>query len=75
MLSNSSAWAISASSFALSLVLFNPLTFFVTDKIAMGKNYIASDNGHRPTALGIFVHGIVLFFAMYCILLIDFACK
>lgn len=73
-LTNSNRWAAAGAIGGAALIVFNPLTYFLTDTIAMGREYIAASKGRCPTYFGYVLHTIVLFFAVYGILCISWAC-
>lgn len=67
-------WAASASVAGASLIIYSPLTFWLVDFIFLKKGYIYSrETG--PSLLGLFVHTIVLFFAVFGLLSIAWACE
>ncbi len=73
-LTNSNRWAAAGAIGGASLIIFNPLTYWFTDTLAMGREYIAGQRGRSPTYLGLILHVIVLFFVTYGLLSISWAC-
>jgi hypothetical protein len=75
-LTESNRWAASAAiSYGAAMIIYSPLTYWLTDSIAMKKGYLASDKGTRPTLLGLFIHTTVLFFVVFGLLSINWACS
>ncbi len=68
-------WAASGAIAGAALLVFNPLTYWLVDTIFASKGWIAGNKGMCPTYLGLFIHVIVLFFAVYGLLCIDWACQ
>ena len=74
-LSTTSSWSVAgASSFGAAMIIYSPLTYWLTDTIAMSKGYISSNRGSTPTLLGLLIHTTVLFFAIYGLLCINWTC-
>jgi hypothetical protein len=67
-------WACAAAIGGAALVIYNPWTYWFVDTLAMGKGYVASNHGSCPSGFGYFLHTVVLFFAVYGILSISWAC-
>lgn len=74
-LTNSNRWAASGAIAGAALVVFNPLTYWFVDTLAMGREYIAGNKGRCATYLGYFLHCVVLFFVVYGLLCISWACE
>lgn len=74
MISMAHRWILSAAAASAALVLFSPPAFLAVEYLAMRKGLISTEDGRRPTYLGLILHTIVLFFAIYCILLVDWDC-
>jgi len=71
-------WVVSAASASLALFLFNPLTYLATNKlfsVGSGRDFIAEDAGRRPTWIGLLLHCVILFFAIFGILCINWDCE
>lgn len=60
---------------AAALIIFSPFTYWLTDKLALGRGYVAQQNGKKPTCLGIFLHVLVLFAATIGILSVGWVCE
>lgn len=82
-LTDSNRWVFSAAAAGSALIIFNPITFWVTEStIGMNRKYLADkvDNPDepyvaRPKFWGYLVHGIVFFFIIYAIISIDWTCE
>lgn len=74
-LTNSNRWAASGAIAGAALVIFNPFTYWMVDSIAMGREYVAANKGRCPTLFGYFLHCVVLFFVVYGLLTINWACN
>lgn len=75
-LTSGSAWALAAaSSFGAAMIIYSPLMYWATDSIAGKKGYISSEKGTRPTLLGLFLHTTVLFFVLFGLMNISWACQ
>lgn len=64
---NQSAWAISGAIAGLALIIYSPLLYYMVEMLFMSKGWISSDQGKKPTVLGLIVHTVVLFFLTYVI--------
>lgn len=60
-LTNSNRWAASGAIAGAALVVFNPLTYWFSSTLAMGREYIAGNKGRCATYFGYFLHCIILF--------------
>ena len=73
-LKNTNRWAAAGAIAGASLIIYSPLTYWFMDTLAMGKGYIAANKGTCPSLWGLMLHTIVLFFAVYGLLTINWAC-
>jgi len=73
-LTNTNRWACAGAIGGAALIIYSPLTYWFTDTLGMGRGYVSSDKGTRPTYFGLFLHTVVLFFVVYGLLCIDWAC-
>lgn len=73
-LTSSNRWAASGAVAGAALIIFNPMTYWLTDTIFLGREYVAGSKGRCPTYFGYFLHVVVLFFAVFGLLCISWAC-
>jgi hypothetical protein len=73
-LTSNSKWGVTGSVFALALIIFSRWMFYLMDMIFASKHWISSEKGAKPTMFGMFLHALILAFAMYGILCLDWAC-
>ncbi len=75
MLTQSNRWAAAGAIAGAALIIYNPLTYLFTDTLFLARGYIASRKDRCPTNFGYLVHTIVLFFVVYGLLCINWACE
>ena len=73
-LTNSNRWAAAGAIGGAALIIYNPLVYRFMDMVALNRNYVAKEKGTTPTMLGYILHTIVLFFVVYGILCVNWAC-
>ena len=74
-LNNNNRWAAAGAIWGAAIIIYSPPTYWLVDTLAMSKGYVAQNKGSCPTMLGLLIHTTVLFFAVYGLLSIDWACE
>lgn len=74
-LNQENRWAAAGAIGGAALIIYSPITYWLTDKISLGKGYVARNNGRTPTYAGIFLHTVVLFFVAFGLLSIPWTCE
>jgi hypothetical protein len=65
---NQQKWIISTWSLLLLVVLFNPLTFKITNILSMISPSLTTTSYNGPTIFGYMLHYIVFFFLVRCMM-------
>jgi hypothetical protein len=73
-LTSNNRWAASGAIAGAALIIYSPLTYWFMDTLGMGRGYVAQNKGTCPTYLGLFIHTLVLFFVVFGLLSINWAC-
>ena len=59
---SSEKWTISTWSVVAVILLFNPLTFKITNILSLLSPYLATTRSYGPTMFGYFLHFVAFFF-------------
>jgi hypothetical protein len=74
-LTSGAKWGIAGSAFGLALIIFSRFMFYMMDMVFGSKGWIAEEKGSKPTMWGMLLHSLVLGFAIFGILAIDWTCE
>jgi ABC-type uncharacterized transport system permease subunit len=74
-LRNNNRWAAAGAIGGAALIVYSEFTYWFVDTLCMGKGWIAENKGKCPNWKGQLLLTMVLFFAVYGLLSIDWACE
>jgi len=65
--------AAAACSFGAAMIIFSPIAFRATNYLAFNRGWMSDAAG--PTVIGFLIHVTALFFAIFGILSLNWACS